>query len=397
MGMGMLIAEPSEAQVLQQTPELAPTAPPGEPSCSGCGGTLSVGQYWCLECGTAAKGRLGANSLRKASSVVGLTLLIGSGFVAASYAALSPSPRHAASPHQTLVANGSRAVSTSASASTQPSATASPPSPNPSLTPSTLSAAQVAAALAKKKAAIPVHTAAAAVSAVPATNATANTTSNYSPTYNSTPTYTHHTYVRQSQPIRPQSAGPVPIVLDTDAATVYNPNKLPDATFGDPSKAIDGDLTTAWTASLDSAGKLGAGLNIDLKTPQAVSSIKLITTTPGMTIQIYGAPGDLPALITDPSWVHLATVKSLKRRDLIKLKTRGEWFRQLDIWITQGVPAKTGSTSTPGSTGTTGATGAIGSPPTQGLTTGTGVTPPTPVPPAVGSGKVGLLEVTVYP
>ena len=36
---------------------------------------------------------------------------------------------------------------------------------------------------------------------------------------------------------------------------------------------------------------MAVGLVIDLKTPQKVGSLTLITSTPGMTVQVYGANG----------------------------------------------------------------------------------------------------------
>ncbi|MGH2841413.1 MAG: hypothetical protein ACRDKY_11390, partial [Solirubrobacteraceae bacterium] len=77
-----------------EQPVVAPYA------CEACGAGMVAGQDWCLECGTAAPGRLGARpGWRAAFTVVGLTLLLLVGAVAASYAALTgDAEREAARP-----------------------------------------------------------------------------------------------------------------------------------------------------------------------------------------------------------------------------------------------------------------------------------------------------------
>src|ERR687890_688196 len=94
-------------KLLELQPEVAPGAPPEPPedapreephaepgarTCTSCGATLEPGQDWCLACGTAA-GRPGERpGWRSAMTVLGLTLLLVAGAVAASYAALRSDP-----------------------------------------------------------------------------------------------------------------------------------------------------------------------------------------------------------------------------------------------------------------------------------------------------------------
>ena len=60
------------------------------PHCANCGSPLAVGQDWCLDCGTAVRGRLGGGpGIGSSIGVVGLTLLLVLGAVAAAYAALN--------------------------------------------------------------------------------------------------------------------------------------------------------------------------------------------------------------------------------------------------------------------------------------------------------------------
>ncbi len=74
---------------------------------------------------------------------------------------------------------------------------------------------------------------------------------------------------------------------------------------------------------------------IDLKSAKKLSAVKLVTSTPGMTLQVYGAnTKTAPASITDKSWVpisHSLTIR--KRRARIALKTQGKAYtvrRRLD-------------------------------------------------------------------
>src|SRR6202035_3646992 len=127
---------------------------------------------------------------------------------------------------------------------------------------------------------------------------------------------------------------PGAILLDTTAAQTYNPYAYPATIFGDPSLTIDGDTTTGWTAQVDPAvaPKMAEGLVIDLKSPRKLSALALITTTPGMTIQVYGANGStLPTSITAPAWVKLSgnLVEKSKHRRLTLRKPK-QAFR----WVT---------------------------------------------------------------
>src|SRR5205823_12193091 len=87
-----------------------------------------------------------------------------------------------------------------------------------------------------------------------------------------------------------EAEAPSPIVLDTNAAATYNPYAYPAAGFGDPSLAIDGETSTGWTARVDPAvaPKMAEGLTLELKSSRKLSAAALVTTTPGMTVQVYG-------------------------------------------------------------------------------------------------------------
>jgi len=145
---------------------------------------------------------------------------------------------------------------------------------------------------------------------------------------------------------------PPAIVLDTDAAATYNPYGYPASEFGDPSLAIDGDPSTAWTAQVNPAvaPKLAEGLVIDLKTAQRLSSITLITATPGMSVQVYGANGHtLPSSITDSAWVELSPYRVVHKHNVhFKLRDSTKAFRFVTLWISKAPAASVGTAQAPG-------------------------------------------------
>ena len=107
------------------------------------------------------------------------------------------------------------------------------------------------------------------------------------------------------------------ILLDTNAACTYNPAHLPEASFGDPSLAIDGDTATGWTAEVEpaTAPNMTDGLLIDLRDTQRLSAAELVTATPGLTVQVFGSPADTaPPTITDPGGPPLSMSEVIKTR-----------------------------------------------------------------------------------
>jgi len=145
---------------------------------------------------------------------------------------------------------------------------------------------------------------------------------------------------------------PTAILLDTNAAATYNPYGYPASDFGDPSLAIDGDISTAWTAQVNPAvaPKMAEGLVIDLKVAQKLSALELTTSTPGMTVQVYGANGHtLPASITDPAWHQLSPYRvEQKKRVRIRLTHPKMAFRFITLWISKAPAASIGTAQAPG-------------------------------------------------
>jgi hypothetical protein len=142
------------------------------------------------------------------------------------------------------------------------------------------------------------------------------------------------------------------ILLDTNAATAYNPYSYPASWFGDPSLAIDGDTSTAWTAQVNpaSAPAMAEGLLIDLKAKHKVAVLQLVTSTPGMTVQVYGADGQtVPASITDPAWIPLSAYKVVKKKHVrLKLRDAKKAFTYITLWISKAPQSSIGTAEAPG-------------------------------------------------
>lgn len=288
---------------------------------------MAVGQDWCVACGTAVAGRFGRGpGLRSSLGVVGVTLLLVVGAVAAAYAALSSDSNEAA-------------TQTTANVPAQTPVTPDVPLPAAPAVTTPPTAATPA----------PATTTPTTVPVAPKIPAATPTPAPSGPVTTGTPKTTTKTPTKTVKTPSPTATNPTPtatqakLLLDTDAASVYNPYALPTTSFGDPAKAIDGDPKTAWTYQLDptTSGKTLFGLAIDLKSRQAIRSLE-IADTAGMTVEFYGATGEQPVSITDPGWVHLANRRQIKAKTSVDLQTQGKSYRYLLVWITH---APTGTTT----------------------------------------------------
>jgi len=263
-------------QALIASPLEAPTRP-----CSNCKHPMLMEQEWCLECGAARARRSSDRAgLRSSAGVAALTLT--------TKRTLSPRVVIA---QVTMPTQGVAAAPTVAPGTSAPLASVGVPTTLP----------------ATKLPKVPV-TATPSIPA-PLTIKPGRGPKTVAPGSSTT------TGSNNTSPVGTQ------ILLDTNAASTYNTSKLPPASFGDPAKAIDGDPSTSWTYTLDPArgGKVGAGLVIDLKSPQVVTALTVTTPSPGMAVEFYGAAAaPVPPAITDPRW---------------KLKGRGHNFRYVVVWI----------------------------------------------------------------
>ncbi|HLH13448.1 MAG TPA: discoidin domain-containing protein [Solirubrobacteraceae bacterium] len=318
--------------------------------CAKCGAPLAPGQDWCLMCGAGAPGSLGGPGWRSAASVLAVVLVLVLGAAAAAYAAFdkgSQAPR----PATTTVAQVPPATTSVPSTPTVP---ATP-------TPTTPGAATTTPAPAPAKGSLGLG---GTTTTPPKIPLTASTPKSAGGNPSGAQTGTSESGTSTSGATRggsgagaeaseePTEEKPSAILLDTDAAETYDPYAYPAAWFGDPSLAIDGDTATAWTAQVNpaTAPKLAEGLLIDLKAKQKVSALELVTSTPGMTVQVYGAAVNAaPSSIVDPAWIALTGPKVAKKKRLrLTLRDSHKAFTFVALWISKAPKSAIGTAEAPG-------------------------------------------------
>ncbi len=340
-------AAPSEQQPSATTPgrpEQAGAAEQQQPptrQCANCGAPLAAGQDWCLQCGTGAPDSLRARTptWRSAAVVLSAVAILVIGAAGAAYAALSKGGRKA--PAATTVAQVAPPAATTPAPSTTPPPVTTTPTPKigvpTTIKPSTPPKIPLSA---------PTPT-----PSIPAVTPSPEAGG-------STPT-TKQKATNPSTPVG-EANNAEALLLDTNAAATYNPYNYAAANFGDPSLAIDGDSSTGWTAVVEPsvAPKMAEGLVIDLNTPRKLAAVGLSTTTPGMTVQVYGADGEAPpSSITDPAWVALTPALQAKKKHA-RIKLGGSTpaakaaakqpHRFVVLWISQAPASAVGTPTAPG-------------------------------------------------
>jgi hypothetical protein len=306
--------------------------------CANCGAPLQAGQDWCLHCGTATPGSLdgGRQSWRSLGIALGVLAVLIAGAATAAYAALNSQPakgRRIVSVAQTPPAT---VTPTTPPPTTPPPTTPPPPAPKIG-TPTTIAPAPAVPAPAKP----------------PKIPLAASTPKPASSTPAAGPKTTPSAPKKTTPAPAPSSpAPPAALLLDTNAASTYNPYGYPASRFGDPSLTIDGDPSTAWLAQIDpaTAPRMAAGVAIDLRSAHRLSTLGLITSTPGMTVQVYGAnTPSLPSSISSPAWVALSGPKTASSRHTqIALKSTTS-VRFVMLWISNAPAASVGTAQAPGS------------------------------------------------
>lgn len=273
---------------------------------------MAPAQDWCLECGTAAPGRLagaGRAGFRAAATIISTVALLVGGAVAASYAALNSQAQRAA----TAPAPPS---ATPQVAQAPPAVTAPPPAPAPAPAPPAPSPKPAPAPAAPA----PAPTPAPAPAPAPAPPTAAGNGGEAS-------TADVHR----------------PLDLGVDVADVYDPyDSALDQT--DPSDSYDQNGKTVFTVTTDAAGAMAVGLTFDLEAPQQVEKVYFRTTTPGFTAEVYGARDELPPDILDNRWKLLKVAKDAgaeKGADgLEKVTFEPGRYRHIVLWFTTPPPAK---------------------------------------------------------
>lgn len=322
---------------------------------------MQAGQDWCLQCGAGVRGSLaGGPGWRTGIAILGTTAVLVCGAAVAAYAALNKT-KHKPTVVALVVKTSGTAVSP----------TATPTAPGATTTPGTTAVPGTPTTVKATPPKIPLQTPTPKSSS--GANAEANNalfppetkSTNPTSTTKTAPTKTTGESTKSSESTKgtsessgsesgsetkasAESEAPSPILLDTNAASVYNPYNYPASLFSDPSLAIDGEASTAWTAQVQaaSAPKMAEGLVLDLKTPQKLGSVTVKTTTTGITVEVYGANGNtLPASIADPAWNRIVGLKVLKKKSTsLTLKTKGKGYRYIVLWLAKG-PASSSATN----------------------------------------------------
>jgi hypothetical protein len=330
----------------EASPEAATPPPNGGPpatspdfACEVCGAGMQRGQDWCLECGTAARGRLGVRpGWRAAFTVVGLTLLLVCGAVLASYAALTSDAERTASaptagngnpvaPAPTPAVPGP-APTTIQPGATGPGTTAPPVTPGPT--------AVVPGATGPTTSAHPIIPTTRPV--IPPTKAVVPPAASNPATPPSAGTTKPGTGA--TSPTRPSGTATVaPQVIKLKSATTYDPAKRAGAEFGPADNAVDGKLTSVWDVIVPADGNpIGAGLLIDMGAPHALQSLRIATDTPGFRAELYGAVDKaVPADILDKRWQHLTDAKDVQNGEAIDLKGKGDApkYQRFLVYVTK--------------------------------------------------------------
>jgi len=306
--------------------------------CANCGTPLQAGQDWCLHCGTATPGSLddGRHGWRSLGIVLGVLAVLVAGAATAAYAALNSQPAKGR-----RIVRVAQAPPATVTPTTPPPTTPLPTTPPPAApkigTPTTIAPAPAVPAPAKPP-------------KIPLVASTPKPASSTPPAaHKTTPSAPKKT---TPAPAPSTPAPPAALLLDTNAASTYNPYGYPASRFGDPSLTIDGDPSTAWSAQVDpaTAPRMAEGVAIDLRSAHRLSTLGLITSTPGMTVQVYGAnTSSLPSSISSSAWVALSGPKTASNRHTqIALKSTTP-VRFVTLWITNAPAGSVGTAQAPGS------------------------------------------------
>ncbi|MEJ7798019.1 MAG: hypothetical protein WKF42_05935 [Solirubrobacteraceae bacterium] len=294
-------------------------------ACTACGGGMKPGQDWCLECGSAAPGRLGARpGWRAAFTVVGVTLLLVMGAVLAGYAALtSDAQRTASAPSR---GSGEPIAAAAAPATPAPApapAAVDPGATGPNTTPPVIS-----------------PPAPAGKTIIPITPPAAVTNTQIKPPAAAPPPAATF----DEDPATPPSAGDKQkaesaaapetevVKFKKGAAATYDPGARAGAEFGPAENAIDKSAKTVWDVVVPADGKpIGTGLMIDLGRPYALRALQIATPTKGFGVEVYAAQSakETPEDILDKRWEHLTDVKSVIDGKLISLRNKSKEKHQL--------------------------------------------------------------------
>ncbi len=378
--MNTLLVDPPAAPTPEQptapsTPAVAPEGgadgaetPPSAQghACAHCDTPLQAGQQWCLHCGACEPGSLGERPNLRPLTVLALTAAILAAGAAVAVAAAINERNTTPTGSKTLAVVPATTPTTAVPTTPAPPATTpgagSATSPQGSskgsnnlLFPPSSSTTKPP----KVTAPTPTPEAGGGSGSAGESSGSSGASSGTGSGSQTTPSKATNTETGTSttESSSKEGAGkseqPTPVLLDTDAATTYNPYSYPESGFGDPALAIDGEPSTAWTAQVQahSFPNMAEGLLINLREPTKLGKLELRTPTHGLTVQVYGAGrAKAPTTITEPGWVLLSGSHKLKKTvTRLKLRTEGNSFRWVVVWLVKAPASAQGTPTAPGS------------------------------------------------
>jgi serine/threonine-protein kinase len=147
---------------------------------------------------------------------------------------------------------------------------------------------------------------------------------------------THHGTGKLTQP-KPVATHQQ-VQLGQGAAHDFDPlgdNKVENP--GEVGLAIDGQLDTRWTTETYYAGQLakaGVGLYVDAAPGVSAQTLRIDTSTPGFSVQIYARNTHPPLSWPDAGWHLVGGASQVRARQDIRLTTNGAKYRYYLMWIT---------------------------------------------------------------
>jgi hypothetical protein len=328
-------------KLLELQPEVAPGSQPEPPDdgsrdeaqaetgarpCANCGATLEPGQDWCLACGTAAGPLAERPGRRSVIIVLGLTLLLVAGAVAASYAALRSEP--AAPP-----ASSNAQVAQPPPTTPPPAATTTAPDTTPTTSGTTSTGKTGTSKLPKVAVPTSKSPAPTPAPAAPTTTAPRATTPPARPT---PPASSGGGKTTSTPSTTPAPAAPVAIDLGASAASLYDPYRRAQS-VGVPGKALDGDGGTSWYVDTAPGTNVAAGYALNLGEPRGIKSVDITTPTPGFKVEVYATDeATPPPAITDTRWAHITDKSNVGEggKTHVVLGAGTSKYRTLLLWIT---------------------------------------------------------------
>jgi len=304
------------------------TAPAGR-TCASCASPLLGTQEWCTQCGAAVPAVASRPWWRSTAAIVGALVLLAAGAGVAAYAAFHKN----AARHVTIT----RTVAAQVPPAAAPSGAGEPATP-------TKPAGQLPTPLKKSK--------------LPKIPLKAVTPATKKPEPASTePGATKKKTAKEeggkgaTGATGAEGSEPKAVLLDTNAASTYNPYNMPASYFGDPSLTIDGDPSTVWTAEVSptKAPAMAEGVLLDVAAHEKLATLKLVSASVGMTVQVYGTTAATPPnSIVSEEWTPLSPPRVLRKATVkIKLRTQKSAMRYLALWISRAPASALGTPEAP--------------------------------------------------